>query len=286
MKKHIMVVDDSRFNQAMVRDALEEKYIVTCLSSGEEILKRLEEETPDLILLDIIMPQMDGIETMKEIQKRHRHCDIPIIFLTGETNNEVEAECLALGAQDFITKPFFKPTMLHRIDRILELEEFKRAAKKDALTGLWNRKYFEENVQNYLEKSEGQGAFFMLDVDNFKRVNDTYGHPAGDELLVQFSKLILSASEPGDLIGRLGGDEFAIFSTSITDKEAARKKSGEIVELVDSRFKDFDEEMGISTSVGISVADKPETEYRLLYKRADQALYNAKNNGKNTFCVE
>lgn len=286
MKKHIMVVDDSRFNQAMARDALEEKYTVTCLSSGAEILKRLDEETPDLILLDIIMPQMDGIEAMKEIQKKHRNYDIPIVFLTGETNNEVEAECLALGAQDFITKPFFKPTMLQRIDRILELEEFKRAAKKDALTGLWNRKYFEENVQSYLEKSKGQGAFFMLDVDNFKRINDTYGHPTGDELLVQFSQIIRAVSEPGDLIGRLGGDEFAIFSTNITDEEAARKKSSEIVALVGSRLKNFDEKRGISTSVGISVADKPETEYRILYKRADQALYNAKNNGKNTFCVE
>lgn len=286
MEKHVIVVDDSRFNLAMARDALEEKYAVTCLSSGMELLKRLEKELPDLVLLDIIMPQMDGIEVMKEMKKRHWAAEVPIVFLTSETNNEVEAECLSLGAQDFITKPFFKPTMLHRIERILELEEFKKSAKRDALTGLWNRRYFEEHVQSYLEKAEGLGAFFMLDLDNFKQINDTYGHLTGDEALVQFSSVIQSVSEPEDLIGRLGGDEFAIFSKSVTSKESARKKSRELVEQVQRQLQNFSSTGGISASVGISVAKEPKTEYRVLYRKADQALYTAKNKGKNTFCVE
>lgn len=281
-----MVVDDSLLNLFMAKEALKEDYKVTCVASGVEALKQLEKEIPDLILLDIIMPQMDGIQTMKEIQKRNHEADIPIVFLTAEKNNEIEAECLSLGAQDFITKPFFKPTMLHRIARVLELEGFKKAAKKDALTGLWNRRYFEENVQCCLNSTNGRGAFFMLDVDNFKRINDTYGHLAGDELLIRFSDVIRSVSEPGDLIGRLGGDEFAIFSKSITNKEAASKKSQEIVFQVVERLKDFNNTGGISTSVGISVADATQMEYRMLYRKADVALYNAKSLGKNTFWVE
>lgn len=228
MKKHIMVVDDSRFNLAVAKDALEGQYTVTCVSSGIEALKSLEENTPDTILLDIIMPGMDGIETMKRIQKRVWGADIPIIFLTGETDNEVEAECLALGAQDFIAKPFFKPTMLHRIARILELEDFKRAAKMDALTGTWNRKYFEDHVQSYLNNAGEVGAFFMLDIDNFKRINDTYGHLTGDELLVRFSKVLSSVSRQDDLVGRLGGDEFAIFSRKVASIETAKKEAARL----------------------------------------------------------
>lgn len=285
MKKHIMVVDDSRFNLAMAKDALEEVYTVTCFNSGREVLVALEEEKPDLILLDIIMPEMDGIETMKEIQKRFWENEIPIVFLTGETNHEIEAKCLSLGAQDFITKPFFKPVMLHRIARILELEDFKRSAKKDALTGLWNRKHFEDSVKSYLQSTDGAGAFIMLDVDNFKQVNDTYGHLAGDELLTRFAETITLISEPGDLIGRLGGDEFAIFSKNIKTREAAWERSSQIIARVDERMKDFADD-GISTSVGISIVREPKPEYRVLYKRADNALYSAKNKGKNTFCVE
>lgn len=285
MKKHIMVIDDSRLNLAEAKDALKELYTVSCISSGMEALKRLKKERPDLILLDIVMPQMDGVETMKEIQKINRGEEIPIVFLTAETNNEVEAECLALGAQDFITKPFFKPTMLHRIARVLELEDFKRAAKKDALTGLWNRRYFEEYVQSYLEDSGGKGTFFMLDLDNFKQVNDTYGHLIGDEVLIQFSKAIQSVTGSEDLVGRLGGDEFAIFSIGITDKETAERKSNQIVEQVGKQLKDLTEGGELSASVGISIAKEARAEYRILYKRADEALYTAKNNGKNTFCL-
>ncbi|MBQ9688385.1 response regulator, partial [bacterium] len=191
--KHILIVDDNKFNLLAAKTTLEDIYMISEVRSGTEALQFLKSNKPDLILLDIIMPDMDGFEVMEIIKNTPEISSIPIVFLTADTEADTESKCLSAGAMDFIVKPFVPAVMRSRIARILELEDFrmglanrldekiqevsqiKSKSLQDALTGLWNRTYTEDKVNEMLKKGTG-GALFMIDMDNFKLINDRYGH--------------------------------------------------------------------------------------------------------------
>ncbi|MGN1105876.1 MAG: response regulator, partial [Huintestinicola sp.] len=195
--KHILIVDDNKTNLASARSVLSDTYKITAVTMGAQALKFLENNTCDLILLDINMPEMDGFEVMARIRETERCAGIPIIFLTADNDASTESRCLEAGALDFIAKPFVAMVMKSRISRILELEDMrkkladkleqkiqevsdiKNRSQQDALTGLWNRAYTEGAVNKLIEEGT-KGALFMIDMDNFKAINDNYGHLEGD----------------------------------------------------------------------------------------------------------
>ncbi|MBQ7775686.1 MAG: diguanylate cyclase [Lachnospiraceae bacterium] len=299
--KNILIVDDDKINCMIAKHALGTDYRVVAAYSGMEALEYLETELPDLILMDIEMPEMNGKEVAKRIKEQDKWAKIPIIFLTADTDPATEVECLEWGADDFITKPFVPPIMTSRVSRVLELHELRKdletqLEKKtrqmeqatlksltDALTGLHNRDYLETNLQELLGEGHG-GTLFMIDLDNFKTMNDTYGHIVGDKTLQYFAEVLKLHADEKDIVCRLAGDEFVTFYTDLTDKEAAARKATGIIRM-------FSEKMGVlgypgivSVSVGIMITDGSES-FQSLYNKADKSLYFVKNNGKNAYHI-
>lgn len=297
--KHILVVDDDSMNCVLAKRALSEPYRVTTASSGEEALERLSEEIPDLILMDIEMPQMSGKEVVSRIKQKEEWAKIPVIFLTADSDPATEVECLRLGADDFITKPFVPMVMHTRISRILELQDFRKDLEKelesktkqaeaatvksltDALTGLHNRDYLKKRMKELLDEGNA-GALCMIDLDNFKQINDTYGHIVGDKTLQLFADVLRKHVRTGDISCRLAGDEFVVYYNGMTNNESIAQRAEGIIRM-------FAEKMGVlgyagivSVSIGIVMGEVGD-EFRDLYSKADKSLYFVKNNGKNAY---
>ena len=516
--KHILLVDDDQMNLVIAKHALDKDYRVTSVTSGMEALHKLEEDTPDLILMDIEMPEMDGMETTRRIKANAKWSKIPLIFLTADSDPITESECLKLGADDFIVKPFVPIVMTGRISRILELnelktdlelqlekkskqiemvtlnsimsiantidakdkytsghsvrvakcaveiagklgwsqkeiqnfhyvallhdigkigvpdyvlnkeeplasedwamihkhpitggeilkdihmiehvqegalfhhehydgngypfglkgeeiplyariisiadsydsmssnrvyrkrlqndriiEEFERCRGKqfdpgltdvflgmlkegfhipyaddckaedimsessillnkvlaeyaeearilsmhDALTGLRNRTYAKSRVDELLDKGH-KGALFMFELDNFKKINDTYGHIVGDKTLQMFAEVLKENSGRNDVACRLGGDEFIVFYTDMAEREKAAEQAEKIIYMIAERFKEQEFIDDVSVSMGIAFYPDDGKNFQMLYQNADKSLYYIKKNGKNSYHI-
>lgn len=286
--KHILMVDDVATNLKCAGEVLKGSYELSMAKSGKQALKILAQTQPDLILLDINMPDMDGYETMAKIKENPDYEEIPVVFLTADSENESELKGFKMGAMDFIRKPFDPSIMITRIERILQIEETKKelklSARKDVLTDLWNRQYLEDRVNKEGELSEGAGAFMLMDMDNFKAVNDSYGHVAGDKVLGQFAAVLLEFTKERDIVSRLGGDEFGVFIKGNIDKEKLQQNISEMINRVEERLCSSDgKEQNISVSAGIAFMPEDGTDFMTLYNKADKALYHVKQNGKRNF---
>lgn len=297
--KRILVVDDERMECMMTKYALGEEYDVIMVNSGKEALEFLENETVDLILMDIMMPEMSGKEAARKIREQERLAGIPIVFLTADETPKTEAECLSSGADDFITKPFVPLVMNTRVSRILEVydlrKELERQLEKrtemvelatlksmtDSLTGLHNRAYLEKNLGQFLHDG-GIGTLFMIDLDNFKKMNDTYGHIIGDKTLQYFANVLRKFAREGDVLCRLAGDEFMTFYPELTDREAAGKKAEGIIKAFAETMSEYGYGGIVTASIGVVVVQKG-GDFPTVYNRADKSLYFVKNNGKNAY---
>ena len=272
--KTILVVDDDKLNLSAARKVLSGEYKVIPVVRGTQVLSYLENEECDMILLDISMPEMDGFELLRKIRTMENGKDIPVIFLTADNDTETETRCFKEGAIDFIVKPFVPAVMQSRIGRALELEELRRGladklekktrevsdikskSYQDALTGLWNRAYTENAVNEMISQGK-KGALFMLDMDNFKAVNDNYGHIAGDETLKIFAGTLKKFAGEGDVLCRIGGDEFMIFVKDVTEKSELGSRAAEIISGFQKKFAEF---------------AKGKTEYEGVVERIDEII--------------
>ena len=298
--KNILIVDDDKTNIISAKTVLKDVYKITAVTSGVHALSYLEGWTPDLILMDINMPGMDGFELMERIREIDRLKNVPVIFLTADSNPETETKCLELGALDYISKPYSPMVMRSRIARIIELEELRKSlaikldetirevtdikekTNKDALTGLWNKSYAENYINQAISESQ-TGTLFMIDMDNFKLINDMYGHLAGDHTLKIFAEIMQKYEKEGDLQCRVGGDEFLSFIKGEASKEEISRRAKQIITDI---CKEIDEcHFETNTSVSIGIAQYPEdgTDFNSLYNAADKALYFVKQNGKNSY---
>ncbi|MBQ5318575.1 MAG: diguanylate cyclase [Oscillospiraceae bacterium] len=298
--KHILIVDDNKANLTAAKAALSDIYKTTAVLSGAQTLKFLEKNIPDIILLDINMPEMDGFEVLEKIKSTPEISHIPVIFLTADSDAETEQKCFDAGAVDFIAKPFVPAVMRSRIGRTLELEELRKSlanrldekikevsdikskSNKDVLTGLWNRAYTEEKVSELLAKGV-KGALFMMDMDNFKAINDNYGHMAGDSTLKAFAEALQKYAGEDDVICRIGGDEFMTFVAEPSSKSALGKHAADIIAEVGYFLDNSKFETNSSVSVGIAQFPEDGGDFKSLYNAADKALYCVKQNGKNSY---
>ena len=297
--KKILVVDDDAMNCVIARHALGKNYEVKTVNSAVAALEFLESNEADLILMDKEMPEMDGIEAVKKIKENEKWSSIPIVFLTADKDPATEVECLSSGADDFIIKPFAPLVINTRVAHILEIYDFRKELEKkleksteqmekakmksltDALTGLHTREYMQRALTDFLKEGKA-GTLFMIDLDNFKTINDTYGHIVGDKTLQHFSEVLIENAREEDIVCRLAGDEFVTFYPSLAGKNEAGKKAETII-------RTFAEKMGtlgyggiVSVSIGIMITEG-EHEFQELYNKADTALYFVKNNGKNAY---
>ena len=290
MGRHIAIVDDDPINLKIAGKMLAKHEMkVSCIPSGKALLSFVKNNRPDLILLDILMPEMDGFETYEKLKVYEAESgidEIPVVFLTADSDKQTEARGFDLGVDDFVRKPFDPDVLVKRVTKVLEkqaqINKYHKEATTDKLTGLLNKgAAIEKFTQLVRDKS---GMLMMIDLDSFKLVNDLYGHDMGDEVLISFSKIITKALGENDVIGRMGGDEFSAFSVSVQSEEELKAVTEEINKSLVGRAKELmGEQMDIplGASIGAVKVSGNAQEYPDMIKLADKALYNVKQNGKH-----
>ncbi|MBU7006653.1 GGDEF domain-containing response regulator [Phosphitispora fastidiosa] len=288
--KKIMVIEDNCITLCQLRDYLgEQGYSIIPCKRCDDAMTLLEEVTPDLIILDIIMPDVDGYELCKWLKSHSRLKMIPIVFLTAKTSLEDKLEGFQTGGDDYITKPFAEEELLARIQAILNrINSYYSISMRDELTGAYNRRYLKERMDEEFYRVRRTGRPFsivVLDIDFFKNINDIYGHYAGDSVLVEFVRFLQTRLRKSDLIARLGGDEFLVLLPDTTSGRAYFLVERLRQSLEEIRF--YHKKDGIATenqvtiSAGIACCPEHGDTEEILFTLADVALYNAKKSGRN-----
>lgn len=334
--EYILIIDDVIDNLHLLSNMLREAgYKVRCANSGALALQAVLVNTPDLILLDIQMPEIDGFEVCQQLKQDSRTKDIPVIFLSASDNVDSKVKGFEIGGVDYITKPFHikevlvrvknqlliqsasrkinqlnqvlqeqfakeqcRTEELERITNQLQEEVFRRQeaekqllfdASHDGLTGLPNRKLLMQRLDRSIslihQNQNYEFALLFLDLNNFKNVNDTFGHSVGDQLLNAFGNLLFINTREIDTIARLGGDEFVILLNGI----GSRKDSIDTVDCLLEELKTpvylDGNYFSISTSIGIAFSSKEYTTSSQILRDADIAMYHAKKQGQNQYMI-
>lgn len=296
-RQKILAVDDSLLICQQIEKVLKnEEYTVYKSHSAKETLELLEEVDPDLILLDVILPDMEGYELFEKIKEKDKN-HAPVIFITSKDSEQDVIRGFELGACDYIKKPFRPEELKSRVKAHLEdkrerdelkilnetlkanMQILNRVAYRDELTGLYNRRFVVEKLAQDLMEPNRQDALVMIDVDDFKHVNDCYGHDAGDMVLVCISNIMESVCRRHKVV-RWGGEEFLIILMAVTKQECF-----EVCEEIRKEIQAFPFLQGNTTfyctvTLGISLYDK-EQSFKMNMTHADMALYRGKKTGKN-----
>ena len=266
---------------------------VNCMRSGHSLLKYLEHNSPDLILLDIMMPDMDGFaafKALRELEENKGRSRTPVIFLSGDNDNVTEQRGLELGADDFVRKPIDCDILLRRIRNAVmnsrKIVTLTEEAVIDKLTGFLNKAAGMEKLSGICGTKTG--ALMLMDLDSFKLVNDLYGHEIGDRVLAAFSEIVRKNIRSDDTVCRIGGDEFLAFFSEITTENAVASIS---MRLNDQFIRECKAIMGenmdipIGISIGAAFAPEHSADYDELFGYADKAMYQVKQNGKHGYNV-
>lgn len=289
----VLLVDDSADIHRIVGVRLgSEKLELLHAYDAAEAMKIVRDELPDLILLDLDMPGTDGMALCKELKEDPDFSQIPVIFLTGNMDVETKVRAFDLGAVDYVTKPFDAIELKARVRASLRTKRYHdllaTKARIDALTGLWNRGYLNSQlaIEISVLKREGKPiSLVMVDIDHFKSINDTHGHPAGDSILQTVGDIFNQACRESDVVCRYGGEEFAVILRHTLTKDAVILAERLRREVESSIFKPGNEELKITASFGITGSDNYPDATRLsadtLMETADRALYQAKTEGRN-----
>ena len=282
---NIAVVDDDPLSLMQAKMLLtEEKMHVNCMNSGKQLLKYIENNTPDLILLDILMPEDDGFEVYIKLRRFEEHsgrAHIPVIFFSGEDDASTEEMGLVLGASDFIKKPFNKDVLVRRIHNSIKnsrkIGNLEEEATLDKLTGFLNKAKGTERISKLCRRKNG--ALMILDLDSFKLVNDLYGHDKGDQILKAIASIMKKNSRETDTLCRIGGDEFAVImkDTGSALRDLIAEKIHHVNMLMQSPT---DNTPVASLSAGVAFGDRKNPTGNI-YEDADIALYRAKDKGRN-----
>ena len=295
-KETLLIVDDSKFQRAVLKEMLRDTFELIEVTSGEECLEVMEKDNNDIdmVLLDLVMPGIDGFEVLRRRQQMEEFKNIPVIVLTTSDSDRFQTEAFELGADEFIVKPVDSKIALTRINNILyarrRLQNLLREQQKliiqsqfDSMTNLYNKETIEKKISQTLEGyPEDLHALMAIDIDNFKGVNDIFGHKMGDHIINVVAGVLSAQFEEKDYIGRIGGDEFVVFMRGIESKNDAFAKAKMIIKMIHEK-DGLTIPDNISISVGVAFSDEEDTSYSTLFEKADKALYLAKEAGKGRF---
>ncbi len=293
----ILIVDDEPLNIEVLSDVVEQFGDILFATDGPTALETCRTQQPDLVLLDVMMPGMDGYEVCRRIIDDPETKEIPIIFVTALSQDNDEAMAIEMGAVDYITKPISAPIVSARVRNHLELKRARdylaKIAFVDALTAIPNRRRFDEAIHTEWQRAMRTGAqmsLLLMDIDHFKLFNDHYGHQAGDTCLIQVAQALRNAvRRPGDLVARYGGEEFAcLLPETGTDGAHAIGKTlcGSIRELgIPHEHSSTADHVTISIGAATTFVGL-DTSIEGLIEAADMNLYRAKDEGRNRIVTE
>ena len=297
-KEKLLIVDDSRFQRVVFREMLAEKFEILEAVDGKECLEIIKKNgnNIDIVLLDLVMPNMDGFEVLRKRQTIKEFESIPVIALTTSNEISFQTEAFELGANDFIMKPVDARIAISRINNTLEsvrhlkkvLEEqnsWKLKSQIDEMTHLFNKITTEKMVTSVLsEFPQKKQALIVVDIDNFKSVNDILGHKVGDHIICVVAGVLSSLFRNTDIIGRIGGDEFVVLMRNVPDYNVVTKKATQLIDLFENK-EGLSITENISVSVGIAFSDDNDRTFSDLFSKSDQALYMSKKSGKACFSI-
>lgn len=294
-KPKLLVVDDQPINIQVLHQVFASEFQVFMATNGAQALALCRSNPPDLVLLDVVMPGMDGFAVCTELKADEATRNIPIIFVTAHTDAEQETHGLDVGAVDFISKPVNPAVVRARVKTHLTLKLQSDVMRKlvflDGLTGVYNRRYFDQHIATEMARAvrnKTSLAVIMVDVDFFKRFNDRYGHQTGDDCLRLVSQTLKEGlRRPADLVARYGGEEFACIlpETGFTDAMTIAKELEHKVRAKNFPHADSDAASVVTVSLGVSCRDAEGTESAAeLVALADTQLYQAKRSGRGRAC--
>ena len=286
----VVLADDDPSIRLMVRHVLEsEDFDIVEASDGLEAIKAVEKYHPALILLDAVMPGIDGFTTCQQI-KDNGHADIPVMMITGLDDDASVERAYEVGAIDFITKPIKWAVLKHRVKsvvaKVIAERKVQLLAYRDTLTDLPNRLLFADRLEQAVfraERSRTSVALMLVDIDDFKLVNDSFGHDAGDKLIKAVGQLISKSLRRADTVARLGGDEFAVIIEDINSPEDAISIADNLTTILEHNVRLDDQETYTSASIGIAVYPDDGKDARTILKNADTAMFRAKESGRHCF---
>ncbi|MBF0120853.1 MAG: PleD family two-component system response regulator [Desulfobacterales bacterium] len=295
-KASLLIVDDEPYNVKILNEFLRPNYNIRVATNGERALQIAFSDTPpDLILLDVMMPGIDGYEVCKRLKADQNTQDIPVIFITAKADEKDELKGFEAGAVDYVTKPF-RPVVVEarvrtHVDLKIKSELLKNHSLRDGLTGIANRRRFDEYILmawNYSIRESSPLSLILIDIDHFKLYNDNYGHQDGDSCLIKVAKCLESLVQRKiDILARYGGEEFGCILPKTNLDGAmlvAKKFHNEILSLQIPHIHSPTNSC-ITISQGVCTVN-PSNSFlpEELIKIADQALYKAKKSGRNRFC--
>jgi diguanylate cyclase (GGDEF)-like protein len=288
-KPLILVVEDDEDARMVLAELLKPRYEVDAVGDGETALRRAADVQPDLVLLDLFLPGMDGFGALTGLRRDAKTADTPVIFLSAQGDAETKSQGLSLGASDYLAKPFSEQELLARVDRTLKLsaqkEHYRALAQTDGLTGLPNFRSFHARLEEEVARAHRYGhplACAMVDLDGLKQINDQLGHAAGNRAILALADAVREELRDTDFAARYGGDEFVVLLPYTNEAQGAL-----FAERLRKRLADVSEQAGLPVRGSIGVAavmpeelDSPDAAEDLL-RRADEALYNAKRSGRD-----
>lgn len=292
----ILVVENEPIDRMMIERILAEDNRVTCVESSEEALAVISEPF-DLVIVSVDLGEDDGLRVCSQLRSRHETRHVALLMLIDESDEEHLTKGLDLGVNDYLYKPIDKNELIARARNQIRLHNYQERLRgtyhrtvsmaiTDSLTGLYNRHYLDSHLAACLERSKANGrplAVAVIDIDFFKAVNDAHGHAAGDQVLREIAERLGNAIRASDLAARLGGEEFVLVMTD-TDMDTARAIAARLcrdIEAAPFAASVVDGGVTVTASIGVAVTDQRDHAPDDLIKRADEALYQAKNNGRN-----
>jgi diguanylate cyclase (GGDEF)-like protein len=291
-RARLLLVDDQPLNIRLLHQVFQADYEVFVATSGEAALAFCEAQLPDLILLDVVMPDLDGYAVCRRLKLDPRTCDIPVVFVTSQSDSTEEEDGLAAGAVDFIAKSASANVMRARINTLITLkrqaDQLRALAQVDSLTGLANRRHFDAKLDAEWRRGIRSGsplALILIDIDYFKNFNDCYGHPAGDACLQQVAKCLRAGiTRSPDLVARYGGEEFVCVlpETPLAAADAKAQWLESAIRALGIPHEKSEVPGGVVT-ISLGVAEATPTirgNFADLVLGADRSLYLAKSAGR------
>ncbi|XDE61958.1 diguanylate cyclase [Arthrospira platensis BEA 1257B] len=296
----ILIVDDVSKNLQVVGAMLDDVgYATTFATSGKQAIERVKTANPDLILLDLMMPEINGLQVCEHLKADPLYAEIPIIFLTVSNESEHLLQAFSQGAVDYVTKPYKAPELLARVKTHLELKytrdqlktalvELEKLATTDPLTGIANRRHLLTLAEREFQRTQryhNPFSVLMIDIDHFKLINDNYGHNIGDEALKIMADVTVNALRKVDIFGRFGGEEFVVFLPETQADEALLVAERIRKAIAQTPIYVEGQTINITVSIGVTIYESSEISLDGLLMEADKALYDAKKQGRNQVVI-